>query len=105
MCSLRASSLTGLPGGEGCPHSVRELVRRLPNVPTSIPFVFHYMAGSASGNARKELGQYPAILTSRLVNNEYTVHVSLTSVRCCGSILSLAQIIIFLCSGLWYRYV
>ena len=36
-------------------------------------------------NAKKELGQYPAILTSRLVNNAYISHLS---VKFRGSVLS-----------------
>ena len=57
-------------------------------------FIFHMFMGldSISGHkhAKKELGQYPAILTSNLVKNPYifiaiqkTVNARNTSMECC----------------------
>ena len=71
----------------------------LPSLPCQFSMIFEYTGGwqscfiSVNKNAKKQLGQYPAMLTSRLVNNAYwkiflkTMNVSwlITSDPCqCG---------------------
>ena len=53
------------------------LWHNLPSLPCQFSIIFEYMGHwqscfiSVNKNAKKQLGQYPAILTSRLVNNAY----------------------------------